>query len=150
VRVYRKAHKNLFTHLSFVQGCTGQHWRKPYFTSEHFSAMAGQLNTWSAQCTVSRHFQLTPRNGIGLFLVVACLVLGFSARVTYFIVSVADTLHIYLLCHTFWDSFVTGKAAGLIVLSKLKWSVFLSSDLLNTKSEVVRRQLIVKPTLFLP
>jgi hypothetical protein len=36
--------------LSF-QGCTERHWHKPYFTSEHFSAMAGKLNTWSAQCS---------------------------------------------------------------------------------------------------
>jgi len=99
---------------------------------------------------VSWHFQLTQRNGIGLFLVVAYSILGPSACVTYFIVSVADTLHIYLICHTFWSLFVIGKAAGLIVLLRLKWSVSLSPCLLNTKSQVVRRQLIVSRNLFLP
>ena len=97
-----------------------------------------------------RHLKLTLKNGIDRFLVVACLVLRSGACVTYFIVSVADTLHIYLLCHTFWNFFVIGKAAGLLVLLKLKWSVSFSPDVVNTKGELVHRQLIVKPNLFGP
>jgi hypothetical protein len=41
----------LIANSLICQGCTGRRWHKPYFTSEHFSAMAGQLNIWSAQCS---------------------------------------------------------------------------------------------------
>jgi hypothetical protein len=137
---------------SLFQGCTGRHWHKRYSTLERFSAMAGQLNIWSAPhspCSVP----LTPRNGIGWFLVVASVSLpGSRTCVIYFVGSFADTSHVGLLCCTFWNIFfATGNAAEFSVHLILRWSVSLSPNFLNTKNQVVCRQLIVKLAhLFLP
>jgi hypothetical protein len=100
---------------------------------------------------MSEHVPLTPRIGAGLFSLVVCSILGSNARLIYIIfVSVADTIHVYLLSHMFWNFLVHGRSVGLIILLKLKWSVSPPPRLLNTNGQFVRRQLMVNPTLFLP
>ena len=84
---------------------------------------------------------------LGLLPLVACSSLRSSARLIFF-VSVADTLHVYLLSHMFWDFLVRGRFIGFSVLLELPWFVPCLPILPNNNDQVALRRLMVSPLSF--